>query len=272
MPEVEGEVIMKRARSDRTSVAVWHLRALLLLLAASAEPLAADTAADTTLTFQGQLTNDTVDSIISAVRERPSVHILRITSAGGQADAALRLGAFVAAQKLAVTVVGYCMSACAQYVFLPSPDRHLDANGLVAFHTTPSFTLRLLERTRQVRDGPTFPRQAQLEVRLYRQLGLDPSLLLFGLSGLKPVCAGINFVAPVGDPNRVITKTVYQAYVPGIDALRRAGVRGPLGAWPNSPTEISRRLATLPFSSRLHVNFITSIGVGELTGHGVQRC
>ena len=76
--------------------------------------------------------------MLAALAAQPAVRTLLIASASGQAGEAVRLGRRVPARGLTVAVDRYCMSACANDVFLPAPNRRVGRGGIVGFHTTPT--------------------------------------------------------------------------------------------------------------------------------------
>lgn len=225
------------------------------------------------ISYQGNLTNQAVDSILRNLRSHPTVSMLQITSPGGQADAGLRLGRYVHDHDIEVSVLGYCMSACAQYVFLPAARRQLNADGLVVFHSTPSFIRHLLKQTDQLREGPGFDRPSQMEFDFYKEIGIDPLTLNIGLQGLQPVCVGVIKDRPLHDPNRIFATMIYPGYVLSEQALRKLGVRGSLGAWPASLQEVRERLRHLPFSSRMILNYVASFDRQWIKTHRrVSQC
>jgi hypothetical protein len=60
--------------------------------------------------------------------------LLRIRSVGGGIDAGMELGEFIHRNQIAVHVVDYCMSSCANYVFTAGKYKVLSPGALVAWH------------------------------------------------------------------------------------------------------------------------------------------
>lgn len=62
---------------------------------------------------------------------------LEIRSTGGDLFAGMAMGQFINEQGIPLEVKDYCISACANYVFLSSPRKTLNRNSLVIFHGGP---------------------------------------------------------------------------------------------------------------------------------------
>jgi hypothetical protein len=60
--------------------------------------------------------------------------LLRIRSVGGSIDAGMEIGEFIHRNQIAVHVVDYCMSSCANYVFTAGKYKVLSPGALVAWH------------------------------------------------------------------------------------------------------------------------------------------
>ncbi|MBF7074060.1 hypothetical protein ISG33_11685 [Glaciecola sp. MH2013] len=62
---------------------------------------------------------------------------LEIRSTGGDLYAGMEMGKFISEQKIPLEVKDYCISSCANYVFLASPRKVLNERALVIFHGGP---------------------------------------------------------------------------------------------------------------------------------------
>lgn len=67
-----------------------------------------------------------------------SIRTMVIKSNGGEANAGIRFGELVRDWKLAVTVDGYCMSACANYVAIAARELVVPDGALLGYHGGPS--------------------------------------------------------------------------------------------------------------------------------------
>lgn len=62
---------------------------------------------------------------------------LLIRSTGGDLDAGMMFGDFINTHSMSVEVIDYCISSCANYVFLAGATKILNTNSLVIFHGGP---------------------------------------------------------------------------------------------------------------------------------------
>lgn len=85
-----------------------------------------------TVVFRGRITEASADALIGNLSAGP--RRLVITSSGGDPAAALKLGEFIHHRGIDVSVVGYCIAACANYVFLAGRNKELDAGAVLGFN------------------------------------------------------------------------------------------------------------------------------------------
>jgi hypothetical protein len=86
------------------------------------------------IVYLGTIDRDRVEQVISLYQ--PGDRLL-IRSLGGDLHAGMKLGNFINKHKISVEVIDFCVSACANYVFLSGQDKILNANSLVVFHGGP---------------------------------------------------------------------------------------------------------------------------------------
>lgn len=86
------------------------------------------------LRLQGVLVDATVDQALALLDAHPEVRRLVVRSQGGDLRAAMRLGRRIHARGLDVEVDGYCLSACANYVFTAGRHKRIQAGAVVAWH------------------------------------------------------------------------------------------------------------------------------------------
>lgn len=88
---------------------------------------------------------------------------LLIRSSGGDLHAGMMLGNFIDIHKMSVEVLDFCISSCANYVFLSGNNKILNTNSLVVFHGGPKqANFRSLMRqaySESVSPGTTFGRE-----------------------------------------------------------------------------------------------------------------
>lgn len=94
-----------------------------------------------TLHVNGTIIDEAVDEVLRQLRAgNGAIRSLVIKSAGGEGNAGIHFGEIVRDWKLAVTVDGRCMSACANYVALAAPELHVPDGALLGYHGGPSKT------------------------------------------------------------------------------------------------------------------------------------
>jgi hypothetical protein len=85
-----------------------------------------------TLGYSGELTPDGFERLKKA--DAPVVRTLLIRSGGGEIGNAMDVGTWVHERGLEVRVVEYCVSSCANYVFVAGKTKRILPGGTVAWH------------------------------------------------------------------------------------------------------------------------------------------
>lgn len=117
----------------------WFLLALTLLLfspvheALSQDALPRITIAHQVIRYEGPLRAAPIAHLLKTAAGQ-AIRELVITSSGGEVAAAIVLGTWVYRRQLAVSVVGYCLSSCANYVFTAGRGRRVAPGAVVAWH------------------------------------------------------------------------------------------------------------------------------------------
>lgn len=60
--------------------------------------------------------------------------MLRLTSSGGEVEAAIRLAGWIYTNKIDIEVVDYCLSSCANYLFTAAFQKTILPGAVVAWH------------------------------------------------------------------------------------------------------------------------------------------
>lgn len=184
--------------------------------------------------YRGKITAAGADALARALA-RDSFSEVKITSAGGDAPAALRIGKIIRDKHLRVTVERYCVSACAQYVFVAGTKKRLDPGAVVIFHDSPGAMEAALRNSPLARGAQLFAREAGAERKFYQSLGV--TLNLAGLSSLlKPVCVIEMPNRALNDPYRYGVAWKFQGFVPTRKQLTDAGINNIEGTFPTATT------------------------------------
>jgi hypothetical protein len=92
-----------------------------------------------TLMFRGEINDRTAAHLLWEINK--GITTLVITSPGGDFVAGMELGREIHRRGIAVTVQDYCVSSCANYLFLASPRKSLKPASFLGFHGAMSANL-----------------------------------------------------------------------------------------------------------------------------------
>lgn len=207
--------------------------------------------------FQGPIDESAFSKFKNLLRIMPqSVDTIRITSAGGLADSALEIGRLVKDRNLDIEVLDYCISACAQYIFVSARYKTVLPRSIVVFHGTPTSMLEEIKHSPLEESKYVFQHQAALEKFYYQNIKLSTDLLLGSLDALKPICVAELQNFSKLDLNRFGVLLKYAGYVPSIEMMRKYGVKNIYGYWPSSNSDLQITIKHLPFNKNFNVIFV----------------
>jgi len=171
-------------------------------------------AAQTTVHFEGEITDESVArfSDLLASSEYQSAQWVEITSAGGDALAGMKMARLIRYRNLGVRVRGYCVSACAQYVFLAARNRHVLDGGVVLFHDNLAMIWQLHKNGGSKDGEATFAPLAVKESEFMSEIGAKSTLTKLSVTGLEPVCIYDDVRFQKNDPRRCGYASRYVAY------------------------------------------------------------
>lgn len=86
------------------------------------------------IVYKGEIEQDKVTEVIDLYQAGDT---LVIRSSGGDLHAGMLLGDFINKHEMTVEVLDFCISSCANYVFLSAANKVLNTNSLVIFHGGP---------------------------------------------------------------------------------------------------------------------------------------
>ena len=142
------------------------------------------------LTFNGIIRMESYQEFLEKIDN--DVHEIRLNSGGGSVDAALKIALEIKNRKLNVTVKGFCISSCANYLFLAGHEKFI--NGLVGFHGS-AFALQKRqceqEKIQQAcQDRPN----VVIERAFFNSVGISNSLFSITQSMDKGMRDGHNYI------------------------------------------------------------------------------
>lgn len=217
---------------------------------------------DSTVVLTGDINQAMLDRFNRALRER-HVTTVMISSAGGDEFISMQIAATMQARGMDVVVRGWCLSRCAQYVFIAGHTRVVEDQSMVSFGSSATGLAALVDAVgdnapREFRQSTAWRDFAVAEQRLYQQAGIAQSFLLDVELAMQPTC--ILFKHREGKLKGFNLSTRYQQWVPTRKYLDEAGVAID-GYWPESRrqmTRIANRLTAT--TSRTELGDMTRFG------------
>lgn len=85
-----------------------------------------------TLSFKGEIEPDEYKKFSTLFS--PEITELRVDSKGGETGAGIKMGFALLDHPVKIVVEGYCVSSCANYLFLGASERVIGPKGSVGFH------------------------------------------------------------------------------------------------------------------------------------------
>lgn len=203
----------------RCSLQVGALLAILAI--ADCKPaLAGSGAIPGEIAFNGRISEAAAASLIPALGRGKT---LRITSQGGDEAAALKIANAVFSQGVRVHVYGYCLSACANAILPAAKSISIDADAVVALHSSAYAIERNYKRLGEA--PPVSIVQLSDGYRaLYSQAGISLTLLDCAAKAIELTTDRVIVDQPNGSP-RVGWKSGYEWWAPTTRDLASFGLR-----------------------------------------------
>jgi len=190
------------------------------------------------------------------------IDTLIISSAGGDARAALVIGKMVRDLHLNVVVERYCISACAQYVFVAAHEKKLKNDAVLIFHNSPAAIQTVLRNSPLSRGARAFSDEALEERQFYRSLGIHLDLATLS-SVLIPVCVAEMPDHALDDPFRYGVAWRFPGFVPTREQLESVGINNIEGSFPTAAT-LPARLKQVGFRPNYKPIFAPPIPFGHM--------
>jgi hypothetical protein len=167
---------------------------------------------------------------------------LLVTSAGGNIPIAIEAARLVNAIGVEVVVRDYCLSACAQFLFIPAKKGFLEKGAIVALHTTNTSLGIARSRTDWAEYElfkKSFAAGIQQEREFYEESSISTDLLIDPFRAMQPACIfeKIDWSTPLGPTVEYRSQALW--WIPSESWLLRYGMPAKGGYWPSSIAEIS---------------------------------
>lgn len=111
------------------------------------------------LTFDGLITEQAVSHVEALKTHLPTCLLIR--SAGGGAAQGMKLGRIVHTRGMNVTILDYCMSGCANYVFPAGKRKEIPPNSILTVHTSATTAAEFLSL---LKGAGRWPKDAPLSI------------------------------------------------------------------------------------------------------------
>ncbi len=122
---------------------------------------------------KGAITKEAVLKLESAIElDGNNAPVIEVTSAGGDALAGIDLGNFLHSKMATIIVKEYCVSACAQFLFVGAPNRIVSPQSLVLFHGSPTLLFEEYSASEENGAAKLFVMGAKKESQLYKRSGV----------------------------------------------------------------------------------------------------
>lgn len=159
-----------------------------------------------TLKFEGTITHESYDEFMQKIDD--DISDVVVNSAGGSVTSGLKIAAEIQRRNLNVVVKGYCVSSCANYLFLSGNRKEID--GVLGFHgNARALTKDICKKN----DDDPQCRNGIKEKAFFESIGM--SNLLFDVT--QSLDKGMQ------------TGMAYVYYAPSANTLKELGVKGIVG-------------------------------------------
>jgi hypothetical protein len=223
---------------ERQSAMAWRCIVAVVSLATALAFASASAQSRAPIFYSGALTKQSVRDIEANLKGSSS-DALVLTSPGGDPDASMELGGYLRTHNIHLAVRRYCLSACAQYVFVAA-NPTIEPNGIVAFSGSSSVLYFALSKREPVVANQLYGPYKNRELSYYANIGVSPALLFMPYLTLSPICSGIIY-----QNGRAVSSYISvhgELFIPSPEQLRGYGVRFS-GHPPTSPDELKAALA-----------------------------
>ncbi len=227
----------------------------------------------TDIVLQGATDEVMVREFMRTVKSTPTARAVRITSAGGNGPAAIKIANLIYDRNLIVKVDQYCISSCAQFILASGRKKEIGKDSVVGFHGTSTALQQILLRSRLADGAKHFDYAASAEKSLYRKIGVDDSFLLSSDQYLERICVLKRSSKSLDPADAYGAVHRYVTFLPAKKSLLTAGFSGVSGDWPVSQADVDRRLAKLPFNANFSVRFVPDFALTQrLPNQSVDEC
>lgn len=133
-----------------------------------------------TLRFTGEINEESEKVILQHLRSGASTLI--VNSEGGSAGSGQAIAFEIIKQKASVIVDKYCMSSCANYLFLAAKEKSLMPGAVLGFHggihfSEDEFKIEKGDNKLSIAMKKTFQKLLKTETALFKKMGIDHQIV-----------------------------------------------------------------------------------------------
>lgn len=188
---------------------------------------------DDSIIYIGAITKEGADELISTLNKKRAAHFY-ISSPGGSSEEGLRIGEYVQANNISVTVAGRCYSSCANYIFLASKNRSAVADSKIGLHGGyQSIYPRMLKLMKSLPkdlansyENAVITQHSRMkrEIELLKNANINPKII--EESALMTYYGDINYIVKVNGEDKKFTlerefNTIYELWFPHEDEYQK---------------------------------------------------
>jgi hypothetical protein len=192
-----------------------------------------------TIVVDENITITTVEKLLYEFTQASSgdkISTFIIRSGDGEPLAAMNIGQMVALNNIRVVVRGYCIGACASYIFLASPFRFVEPDAIVAFNMTGASLVTMLKPHQQAIVTDRIRNAAKASNEFYGNIGVPQILLYQPHFEVEKICY-TPILNNYGQIDRIIVDQQAAGWIPRRNYLYSMGIYFE-GYWPESLDEL----------------------------------
>lgn len=217
---------------------------LLFTCSLAASSARVEEVASNSVAFYGTITVANISTLEKLLKAK-RVNTLRISSPGGDEEAALIIADIVKKRAIKVIVDGECLSSCSQYILMAAASAQIESGSLVAFHHSAYAIHEWSSRysSSDVRYRALQEGSRNLHDRTRDVLSSKPRLALLrsAFRAISPTC----IAAPVPESRgqwRIWMRTSF--WIPPRDKLERLNISTP-SDWPRRRRDVAKYARSL---------------------------
>lgn len=157
------------------------ISAILFVLAVSnsaAEPV-------NVVRLQGYITDGAAEKVVNQLRSGGTLYV---DSPGGLSRPAERIARHLRANRISLVVDGWCLSACATFIYTAAPSIRLTERAFVAGFKSATGVYGLMDRSMPPKEAQLYDKLVAEEGAFFNELKISEEFFLMAAREMLPVC------------------------------------------------------------------------------------